>query len=415
VDVEDELRRVLLEQPVPPDPEDIVPAVHAGMRRRVRRKRLQYVGAGAGVLALWAGALLVLQPATTTKPQVPIKVIANVPAGFQIRDLTFVSTTRGYGLGTVPCGSGRCTVLLQTDTGTQQWERAPGPLVRSALPDGTGCLEGPCVSQIRFATDARGEEIGYAYGPSYVVFKDGEWRPQAAGRRVEALEAGKAGTVVRVLAREGGGHYVQQSTVGSSSWRTVLAITAPTYNAVLRRQGARLVLVTYDNNTTAEPNVSDVRFSTDGGTTWKKGAHNPCDSRSAFRSIALAKRQHVVVACARRDGGSYVRVSDDDGTRFGPARDLPKGLEATQLAAPARGGWLVAGDVPDEHARVVVASHDDGTTWDRVATERAPSGVTATGFLDNSNATTVWWIGSDPHYVWRTDDAGDHWTAGRFR
>jgi hypothetical protein len=407
---------VLLELPEPDAQDDLVPAVHAGMRRRVRRQRLSYVGAAAGVLAVWGGAVLLLQPGSKpTQPSVPTTLVTNVPSGFQIRDLTFVSTTRGYGLGTVPCGSSRCTVLLQTDTGTQAWERAPAPLVPSALPDGSGCGPGICVSQIRFATTAGGEEIGYAFGPSYVVFKDGEWRPEFVGHRVEALEAGKAGTVVRVLARPGGGHLVEQSTVGSDTWKQVAEVAAPTYHALLRRQGARLVLVTYDNNQTAEPDVSDVRFSTDGGTTWKKGAHNPCDPDSFFTSAALGRQHQVVALCTHRAGGSYLRVSEDDGTRFGPVRALPEGLSATQVAAPARGGWLVAGDVAKERARVVVTSTDQGGAWQRAATEPVPAGGTASGYLDNSNGRTVWWIGADPRYVWRTDDAGAHWTAARFR
>ncbi|MFN2538344.1 MAG: sialidase family protein [Mycobacteriales bacterium] len=417
MDVESELRRVLLERPAPDVGDDVVPAVHAGMRRRRRRQRMQYVGAAAGVLAIWGGAVLALQPGRSTKEQVPTTLITNVPRGFQIRDLTFVSTSRGYGLGSVPCGSSRCTVLLQTDTGTRDWERAPAPLVPSALPNGQGCSAVPCVSQVRFATDAQGEEIGYAFGPSFLVFQNGEWSSQPAGRRVEALEAGKAGTVVRVLAREGGGHYVQQSTVGSSTWRTVLPVLAPTYHAVLRRQGPRLVLVTYDNNTgvEAEPDVSDQRFSTDGGSTWKKGAHNPCDADSYFRSVALGKQQQVVVLCSHRAGGSYVRLSEDNGIRFGPPRELPKGFDGTQVAAPAAGGWLVAGDVPDEAARVVVASSDGGIAWQRVATEQAPAGMTASGYLDNSNGKTVWWIGGDPRFVWRSDDGGKDWTAAKFR
>jgi len=419
VDLENDLRRVLLERRTPEPSVDIVPAVHAGMKRRVRRQRLSYVGAAAGVLALWGGALMVLQPATTTRPQVPTQLVANVPAGFQIRDLTFVSTSRGYGLGTVPCAGGaRCTVLLQTDTGSHAWERAPGPLVRSTLPDGTGCPDGLCVSQVRFAQDAAGEEIGYAFGPSYVLFKDGEWQPQLVGHEVEALEAARAGSVVRVLARPGGGHVVQRSTVGSSGWSTVLDITAPTYNAVLKRQGDRIALVTYDNNqgVGAESDVSDVRMSLDGGRTWRKGAHNPCDTDAYFRSISLARRNDVVVACTRRAGGSYVRMSSDNGLHFGPAADLPEGLDASQVATPAfHGTWLVAGDVASESARVVVMSEDRGKTWQRVATEPTPAGVAATGYLDNSNAKTVWWIGADPRYVWRTDDAGKDWTAARFR
>jgi photosystem II stability/assembly factor-like uncharacterized protein len=418
VDLENELRRVLRERPAPDIISDVVPTVHAGMRRRVRRQRLAYLGAATGVLAIWGGAVLVLQPGpTSSRPAVPTQLVANVPTGFQIRDLTFVSTTRGYGLGTVPCGAASCTVLLQTDTGSHAWERAPAPLVRSTRPDGSGCPDGLCVSQIRFATDVHGQEVGYAFGPSYVVFRDGEWRPQLVGHRVEALEAAKAGSVVRVLARPGGGHLVQQSSVGSDTWTTVLDITAPTYNAVLRRQGARLVLVTYDNNqgVGSEPDVSDVRLSTDGGTTWTKGAHNPCDLDSYFTSIALARKQQVVALCSHRAGGSYVRVSEDNGTHFGPPRNLPKGLSATQVAAPAEGGWLVAADVAQERARVIVASKDQGTTWKRTATEQSPPGAAGGGYLDNSNAKTVWWVGADPRYVWRTDDAGAHWTAARFR
>jgi photosystem II stability/assembly factor-like uncharacterized protein len=418
--IETELRRVLQERGTPEPADDVVPAVHTGMRRRRRRQRLQSVAAAATVLVVGGGTVLALQPPThPAPPTVSTTLVTNVPRGFQIRDLTFVSTSRGYALGSVPCpGSRHCTVLLQTDTGTSDWERAPSPLVPSAQPDGlipAGCGATPCISQVRFAADAAGDEVGYAYGPAFLMYRDGEWSSRPTGYRVEALEAAKAGTVVRVLARPGGGHYVQQATVGLEDWRTVLPVPAPTYNAVLRRQGNRLLLVTYDNNpgAGAEPDVSDVRFSVDGGTTWKKGAHNPCDPESFFTSIALAKQRQVVVLCTRRAGGSYVRLSPDDGVHFGAVRDLPKGVSGTQVAAPAYGVWLVAGDVPE--GRAVLASKDEGGSWKRVATEATPSGVTATGYLDNSNGSTVWWVGADPRFVWRSDDGGSTWRAARFR
>jgi hypothetical protein len=400
VDLENELRRVLLERRTPEAADDPVPAVHVGMRRLRRRQRLSYVAAAASVLAVWGGAVLVLQPHGTARQQVPTTLVANVPRGFEIGDLTFVSMTRGYALGSVPCAGGvRCTVMLQTDTGTSTWERSPAPLVST-------------VSQVRFATDALGEEIGYAYGPSFQVFRNGEWLSQPAGRKVEALEAAKAGTVVRVLAREGGGHYVQLSVLGSSTWKTVSTILAPTFNATLRRQGDRVLLVTYDNNP-VEPDVSDVRFSTDAGRTWHKGAHNPCDADARFTSMALARKPQVIALCTHRSGGSYVRVSPDNGVHFGPVHELPQQITGTQVAAPAAGGWLVAGDV--EGARAVVVSTDDGTSWHQVAREPNPDGAVAAGYLDNSNAKTVWWVGSDPRYVWRSDNGGADWTAARFR
>ena len=406
MDLEDQLRRVLLEHPTPEASEDIVSSVHAGMRRRVRRKRLQYVGAAASVLALWGGAIAVLQTGpTTTKPQVPIYTVTNVPAHFEIRDLTFVSTRRGYGIGSVPCATGRCTQLLQTDTGTKEWETAITPEV--PVTD---------VSQIRFATDAKGDEYGYAFGPAYVIFQSGKWYRQPTGHPVEALEAAKAGTVVRVLARPGGGHLVQLSTVGSNAWRPVLEVKAPTYHALLRRQGDRLALVTYDNNpgVAAEDDVSDVRTSDDGGAHWTKGAHNPCDAQSYFRDLTLGRGKSMLALCTHRSGGSFLRMSTDGGTTFGSPVDLPEGLDAAQVSAPAKGGWIVAGTVAEKRTRVVVTSHDEGATWDQVASEELPTGVALPGYLDNSNGRTVWWIGGDPRFVWRTDDGGEHWTVARF-
>lgn len=406
MDLEDQLRQVLLEHPTPEASGDVVSAVHAGMRRRVRRKRLQYVVAAASVLALWGGAIAVLQTGATTAPEVPTYTVTNVPAHFTIRDLTFVSTRRGYGIGSVPCATGSCTQLLQTDTGTKEWETAITPAVPVAD-----------VSQIRFATGTDGSEFGYAFGPAFAVYQHGAWYRQPTGYPVEALEAARAGTVVRVLARPGGGHLVQQSTVGSNAWRPVLEITAPTYQALLRRQGARLALVTYDNNqgVGAEPDVSDVRVSDDGGSSWVKGAHNPCDAQSSFRGLALGRGQSMLALCTRRAGGSFLRASRDNGRTFGDPVDLPQGLDATQVSAPAGGGWLVAGTVPAERSGAVVTSRDQGRTWKRVATEELPAGVQAAGYLDNSNATTVWWIGADPRFVWRTDDGGDSWTVARFR
>jgi photosystem II stability/assembly factor-like uncharacterized protein len=124
----------------------------------------------------------------------------------------------------------------------------------------------------------------------------------------------------------------------------------------------------------------------------------------------------VLVLCSRRsDATSYVRESKDDGTTFGAAHNLPRKLEGTQLVA-LNHRWLVAGDVAGESRRVVLSSPDSGTTWDPVISQSvAPSTPASAGYLDNSNSTTVWWLGPDPRVVWKSSDSGDTWSSATFR
>ena len=420
MDLETQLRRVLEERSTTsPSATDVVGAVHAGMTRRRRRQRLGQGAVALSVVAIAVSSALVLRPVPTEAPATANVVVdVTAPTGFEVDDLTWTSTTHGYALGTAPCDSGpACTFVLRTDTGSKDWVDH-GILPAAVSPSAGPCPAANCVTHLRFAKDADGNEIGYAFGPSFAVTHDAgvAWTTQPTAGVVEALEAARAGNVVRVVSRPGGGHLVQQATVGLEDWKQVDEITAVTPSVILKRQADRLVLLTFHNNTVrSETNVSDLRYSRDGGTTWTKGAHNPCDTDSALVGASLGRQGQVLVLCSRRtDGTSYVRESKDDGTTFGKPIALPRPLRATQLVA-LNHRWLVAGDVAGKHERVVMSSPDSGTTWDQVVSQDAPGSTESTGYLDNSNSKTVWWLGPDPRVVWKSTDSGDTWSSATFR
>jgi hypothetical protein len=424
VGLEEELQRVLQTRSSVAggvDPDDPVEAVHRGIRRRRLRQRLAASSAAFSVVAIALLTTNVVRSGTSAQPVKTVYEISRVPYGFQISDLSFLSGDHGYALGSVPCGSKRCTVLLETDSGGSRWTRRPAPLGATVVPRVTATCAGLCVSHLRLAKAGADGQVGYAYGPGLLMSTDDGWQPLTAPGPVEALEAAN-GTVVRVTGVAGGGHLVQTAPVGTDQWSAGVPIAARTFNAQLSRQGDRVALVTYDNNTGpgAESDVSDVRVSDDGGVSFTKGAHLPCDADAVFESVALGADREVLVLCTRRTvkpgaSAAYVRVSTDGGLSFArELHDLPAGYTGTQVAAPSQGGWLVAADSTTTTQRVLLGSPDDGRTWDAVAQQDPGTGLLSDGYLDITSSSIVTWVGPNARWLLRSKDAGSTWTTYTF-
>ncbi len=107
-----------------------------------------------------------------------------VPAGFVPMSFSAISTTHWWVLGSVPCGSRDCPLLVTTVDGGASFQSRPAP----GGPFGPGRNLPPAAGQIRFA-DARD---GWAFGPGLYATHDGgrHWAAISVPGAVTDLEPG---------------------------------------------------------------------------------------------------------------------------------------------------------------------------------------------------------------------------------
>ncbi len=169
------------------------------------------------------------------------------PTGFTVTDLTWVSDTQGWALGTAPCAQAPCTSVVHTLDGGHTWAGLPAPKayldsdpVASGTPPCSATVA--CVDGIRFANAT----TGYAFGISslWLTTDGGHTWAERSTTPTDALEV-DGNMVVRIThsgseSPPGIPYQVQATTVGSTSWH---ALAAPALNgdsAELAVQGADL-------------------------------------------------------------------------------------------------------------------------------------------------------------------------------
>lgn len=420
-DLERELQRVLRTRNVPSHGPagvpDSVPAVHAGIRRRRRTQRAQVLIAGAAVVAVavgastLAGGSLTGQRPDTRQPAtggvVPRPDGGPVPPGFQVQDLSFLSITRGWALGTATCATGRCSSLLMTQDGGTTWVSRPAPAAD--------------VRNLRFVADSGGRQVGYAFNPGLALTTDGgrSWTTQPVQGQVVGLEAAR-GNVVRLVTQQaacpGCSFVLQRSDIAGSVWQTV---DQPAYDrgvsGSLLRQGTRLVALLRGHTSGG---ASDARsrlvLSTDNGDTWR-AREDPCGPASMTSEVdatqvSIAADGGVVALCAHRgQPASFTRYSTDGARTFHAARDLPAGVTASLLISPRR--VVMVASTSGTTGGQLLRSTDDGASWNRAASQ---PGAGESAFLDFTTDEVGTWIGPDRTRVLRTTDAGATWTEQPF-
>jgi hypothetical protein len=345
-----------------------------------------------------------------------------VPAGFTVHDLTFINDAEGWALGTAPCANRPCTSLVRTTDGGRSWVGIRPPVV--GLTGVDDCSTG-CVSNVRYASPL----IGYLFGPQvlYLTTDGGAtWQRQSGG--AAALEIG-AGDVLRVPSGDGQACFpgcpvsVQISTIGATSWHTVLALPAPQVGTdtgiQLARSGQQAYLQIYGHVSGGASEAHSALYAaTDGGRVWShRGEPCPQGSRAEVDATALstAADGSVSVLCTRRSAAaaSFVAVSTDGGRTFRSGKLLAN-LQI-QVGSASSSTVFVVGAVGGHES--LVRSADGGQTWTVVAQSGpafAGSGPRS-GFLGFESATTGRWVSvRDPRTVWTTRDAGATWTSFTF-
>jgi photosystem II stability/assembly factor-like uncharacterized protein len=345
----------------------------------------------------------------TSAPPVTHPVLTNPVGltGFRAVDLTFVSETDGWALGTADClsGVGRCSALVHTTDG-RTWTAA-GQQFTTPWNVGTDCTNA-CVRNIRFA-NAR---TGYVFGPSYLLMTtDGgrTWTQQSGGALfLETLND----NVIRVTGSGSGcpgpcDVRVETSAIGSAKWIPSALGPLSGVAFTLSRGGHDAYLLAMRNPAGGAPATSTLYRSTDDGRTWRAGGE-PCPQSPGVEvdsyAVAGAPDGRVAVLCRTRfaEERTFLATSTDHGAHF-TARSgtIPSGAFPLLTGDPD-GAVLSAGDT-------LARSTDGGRSWQAVPGVR--DAVAFVGFESPSYGRA---ISRDGRTIWTTTDAGLSWTPFRF-
>lgn len=355
---------------------------------------------------------------------------AALPKGFTVTDLTWVSDTQGWALGTAPCTVAPCTSVAHTDNGGLTWAGLPAPkaYLETQQPP-MGCSPTvPCIHGIRFAN----AEVGYTFGTTslWLTTDGGHIWTEKANDSTDDLEIGN-GVVVRTTpgaCAPPGCHYeVQTTTVGSTTWHPLPASTVTGDGTYLALQGPNIYVGAFGHVAGgAQDAHTNFARSNDGGADWTTFA-DPCGvtatgTEADASAIGAAPGNYLVVGCTSRPLGEpgFVVVSTNGGATFGPhlgnlLRPPANGEYLAKISA-ATGQRLVALVVASDGSSVsanIAVSNDAGVTWTVTHTQALPSNdqnVVYLGFEDAVTGRAV--IVSNT--ILTTTDGGGHWSGFTF-
>ncbi len=345
-----------------------------------------------------------------------------MPAGFRAVDLTWISNSVGWALGTAPCGQPPCTSIVRTTDGGRSWIGIPAPKARLLQTDScpSACDQ---VSGLRFAN----AQVGYAFGPnSLFLTTDGgaSWQRQPGGSAysLEIVD----GSALRVTGQQPGcapgcTFAVQRAALGSADWQNLpLPAGGQMAGAQLAASGRTVVLATFGHVAGGAENATSVLFtSTDGGAGWRK-VGEPCPQGSGASAevdtlaVTVAPDRSITGLCRPRagGGGQFTVTSTDGGAHFTAAPASLGAANGTVLGAASSKILLVSLDQ-------LYRSTDGGAHWQRTdAGGHGPASVNFIGF-ESSSVGRVLGLDSDGTVgsatVWTTTDAGASWTSSNFR
>lgn len=424
---EDELRKMLsdaAQRAAGPSPD-----ARARVGRAVRRQRAWRVGAVAGIaIALAAlgvvsitrpehrASVRVVSPGPSPSPSAvpgpePDTTPSNassqsdfVPAGFAAVSITFVSPEDGFVLGSAPCESGQCTVVLRTNDTGKSWHRIGAPPVAVTDKQGPGT-----VRAIRFAT----LDDGWVYGPDLWATHDGgrHWTKTHVDGEVEDLEAsgGLAHYVVLAPGEPGFRYELASTPFSREEWAlsptTIPKGAAPVADAQIVLQGRNGWMLVDDRTVYA-----GARLTPTGWVSWQP----PCVDTFG-RAILLAPTTTSVVAVCREGDwggqlppGTGLYESTDSGDSFRRVASVPP--SPSSAASPKPDTVVVGGARPNGKIGLY-ASFDRGATWSFVF----DSTVLDLGFTTPTQGIGLAEYGpaGARQFVLSTD-GGHHWKSSAF-
>jgi hypothetical protein len=346
-------------------------------------------------------------PAASPSPSGPSA--PSTPVGFEPASVTFVSSSDGWVLGSVACGSTRCAAIERTGDGGRTWTPAPAPTAAVVAGIGldTGATSG--IARLRFATTSD----GWAYGPDLWATHDGgaTWTKLATpglplGSPIVALESAHGS--VHAAFYDGAQHFrIATSPIGSNAWRVSPLQVAVGGGPV---PAVQLVL-SGDTGWLLENDRIVVGGARLVGGTWR--AWNPaCADVTGPAAIAASSATNLVASCdvgqLSSPQGNHLFVSRDAGLTFAESSTRVPVTLGGGVATPDTSTIVVSGS--DASGSVLVGSFDGGHTWS-VVLRAGTVGFADLGFTTLSQGVVVTSSASGSDRLLMTRDGGHTWSA----
>jgi photosystem II stability/assembly factor-like uncharacterized protein len=348
-----------------------------------------------------------------------------VPKGFTAQDLTFVSTTNGWLLGTAPCSAAPCTSIVHTTDGGKTWAGIPAPKADLEPNGQNGCGDKACVRGLRFGDPT----TGYAYGSTaWYLTNDGGGTWTKLDGQANALEIAN-GSVIRVSSNSqacppGCTYQLTTAPLGSSQFTAAKVSGGPGQllgnNVQLLRQGHNAYLELFANTAGGgEDAHAQFLTSNDDGKSWTV-RKDPCGTYQGTEAdstrMAVADDGSLTVLCSLRTGqSSFVITSTDGGGSFGPQHAVSQGGGLDVGAASGRTLMVVTAQTQtDQRAETLLRSADAGSTWTPVATTpiASPDDLSNQTIGFQNGTAGQWTPGGNE--VFHTTDGGTSWQKYTF-
>lgn len=376
--------------------------------------------------ALALGCLTITGPAlgltTTHSTQATQGAVSpdRVPGGFKANSLSWLSTQRGFVLGTGRCSGSPCARVIGTTDAGSTWKvigNVPTPVVKAnRMRHGVG--------EVRFGT----RQIGWAFAPQLWMTTDGgaTWTQQAlpgGARQVLSLAAGPSATYA-VMSPCGymKGICGKPLSVWRSpnrepgTWLQVKIDMPPNFAADVAVYGTSVYVI---DDQLLFGNPTKFYVSTDGRTF--SPITSPCDQTQdlALLQAVPTSASDVAVLCDGNPGMSQavkkVYLSTDNGTTFTSAGTMGyNGIQAQLAVSPSGnlavaswsdGSFIYINDAGGTHWDMPVGLGDGGAGWNDIT------------YVNNKTAWVVYspvtgFPGNGVLYV--THDAGQSWAPVTF-
>jgi hypothetical protein len=351
------------------------------------------------VTALTAAAALPATLAVNAVSASPaLAVTAAVPADFQPVAASFISTTRGFVLGTVGCRPHafcKARLIRTTDDG-MHWRFLTAPDV--LVTDPSRVPRHRDISDLAFA----GRRTGWLFGPGLWVTRDagGRWRRLAIGGQV-ALMAVSSGTVYAVvIPPRSASTRLYASPAGKNAWTRIPGVTA----------GPDASLAVFGR--AAWFGSGSTVWATADGRHWHKHPFACSGTFYQLTDIAAASTSLVRFLCTdtadfnTAEEGMEVMTSSDGGTtEHLSGRTAPITGDGGVIAMPPGSRAVITFATSVGAPSWIGRSADGGKTLRRVAFFRAGGFWRSLGYVSRTQA----WIVRGTAALLHTSDAGRTW------
>ena len=381
---------------------------------------------GPACAAILASALLLAAPAAQALVGTRAAAIA-APRHFVAQSITWVSSTRGWLLGTARCatGHGTCTTVLGTTDGGVKWSTVGTVASPIAHSGGQG------ISEIRFG----GAKVGWAFGPALFESTDGgrAWTREAipgSGKQVLALAATATAAYAVVAPCPAGSFGSCTKPMGlwrapisgrgqPGKWTRIPMRLPANFTAVLAAYANSVYVVDPFGPGLGQP---DRFYASSNGRTFS-ARPDPCSKLldSALTDVVATSAAKVDMLCVGNPGMSRavkVVFRSSDGARHSTsagdasAGNQDFGIQA-ELAVSANGNLIVASASSGDW---IYLNHSGRSAW-TTALSLADGGL---GWNDPvfSSSGTAWVVNGPASFtgvglLYVTHDGGRKWAVAR--